>query len=237
MQTMNPRRAIGLTVSILLVAASAPLAAQEREVRDLSGFTAISAGGGIDLVIRQGDEFVVEVLASGGNASDIVTEVDDGTLEIRRAGFGFNITSWFGSHAVHVTLPRLEAVSASGGSDVTGDGPITADRLRISASGGSDVDLELMADELEIAASGGSDVDLAGTARSLRVETSGGSDLSGRNFEAREAELRSSGGSDISITVLDRIVARASGGSDIVYRGNPQAVDVDAGHGADIVHR
>ena len=44
-------------VLVIAVAASLPVLAQDKETRDLSGFDSIEIGGGIDLVVRQGQGF------------------------------------------------------------------------------------------------------------------------------------------------------------------------------------
>jgi hypothetical protein len=211
-----------------------PAAAEVTETRDLSGFEAVAVGGGIDLVLRQGDRFIVEV-RSDDDASDIITEVSAGKLEIRReASFGFN---WGDAGSVHVTLPKLVALTASGGSDVRAEGALTGDALEVTASGGSDVVIDVAVDTLEVSASGGSDVNLTGTARAARMTSTGGSDLNAGRFTADEATVNSSGGSDLVIAVRNKIDGHASGGSDIAYSGQPSSVDIDTSGGSDVRRR
>ena len=106
------------TVAAAALAASflvtgGPARAAETEQRSLSGFKTIEISGGIDLTVRQGPDFGVEVQASGSaHAVDVVTEIDGDTLEIRYLksikGFG-----WFSGNDVVVTLPELVAVNTS----------------------------------------------------------------------------------------------------------------------------
>ncbi len=233
MQAHDRATAAGLVlVSSLWV--SLPAAAQDTETRDLSGFEAVAVGGGIDLLLRQGDRFVVEV-QSDDDASEIITEVRAGKLEIRRErSFGFH---WGDAGSVHVTLPKLVALTASGGSDVRAEGALTGDALRIDVSGGSDVVIEVAVDTLELNASGGSDVNLTGTARAARLASTGGSDVNAGRFTAGEANVNSSGGSDLVIAVRDKISGHASGGSDIAYSGQPSSVDIDTSGGSDVRRR
>lgn len=209
-------------------------AAADTETRDLSGFEAIAVGGGIDLVLRQGDRFVVEV-QSDDDASDIITEVSAGRLTIRRErSFGFN---WGDAGSVSVTLPKLVALTASGGSEARSQGALTGDALKIEVSGGSDVTIDVAVDTLEVSASGGADVSLTGTARAARLTSTGGSDLNAGRFTAGEATVNSSGGSDIVIAVRDKISGHASGGSDVAYSGQPSSVDIDSSGGSDVTRR
>jgi hypothetical protein len=228
------------TLSVLVPAsflvAAFPAFAQVKETRALEGFEAVRIGGGIDLVIGQGAGFVVEVESSDVDLDDVVTEVRRGTLEIRHERSLFDFFDWGGQVTVHVTLPKLVALTASGGSDVTSVGTFAGEALELGASGGSDVTLDVAVGALTVQVSGGSDVRLTGTARSASIQASGGSDFTASRLTADEASLQSSGGADIAIAVRERIVAHASGGSDISYSGDPRSVDVHSSGGGD-VHR
>jgi hypothetical protein len=91
--------------------------------------------------------------------------------------------------------------------------------------------------ELEAMSSGGSDLRLSGTADSVAIQASGGSDIDARDLRARAVDIQTSGGSDAVIDVSERLVAQASGGSDIVYSGNPATADIDEGGGAGVTRR
>jgi hypothetical protein len=222
---------------IVLTLLCGPAGAQQRQTRPLTGFDAIEVGGGIDLFVRKGDRFVVEVEASQDDAAKIVTEVVGSTLRIGREKNSRGFFDWGDLGAVHVTLPALVSLDASGGSDARADGTFSSDTMRVGASGGSDVTIAVAAGELNIDASGGSDLRISGSARSARVESSGGSDLNASALTVDEADVESSGGSDLSIAVRQKIVGDASGGSDITYTGQPATVNVDTSGGAELHHR
>jgi hypothetical protein len=113
--------------------------AQERERRDHSGFSAIEVSSGIDLYLRQGENFAVEIAASGGDPSDVISEVSDATLKLRRKPSGLIDFIRGGDYSAYVTLPKLESLAASGGADVKTQGAFSGDTLRIVASGGCDI--------------------------------------------------------------------------------------------------
>lgn len=223
-------------LAILLSLVSAPSEAQQRETRPVEGFDAVEVGGGIDLEVRLGREYLVEV-ESEGDPAEIVTELRDRTLVVRRER-SWSFFAWNDDDAaVHVTLPQLVALRASGGSDARAQGTFAGDKLEVAASGGSDVTIDVGVEELEATASGGSDLRLSGSARSARVHSSGGSDVNAGELTAEEADVHSSGGSDLTIAVRSKIVGNASGGSDILYSGQPQTVDVDSSGGSDVRRR
>src|SRR5690242_936911 len=74
----------GAVAMVLSVALALTVAAQQRQSRQLSGFDAIEVGGGLDLVVRKGDTFVIEVAAKQDDLEKITTEVVGKTLQIKR---------------------------------------------------------------------------------------------------------------------------------------------------------
>jgi len=225
-----------IAVTLVAWVAASCADAQPRQSRPLAGFDAIEVGGGIDLFVRKGDGFVVEVQASEEDAAKIVTEVVGKTLKIgRKSTLGF--FHWGDGGSVYVTLPALVSLDASGGSDVKTEGTFASDNLRVGASGGSDLTIDVAAGVLHVEASGGSDLRVSGTARSAHIESSGGSDLNASALMADEADVDSSGGSDLAIGVRQKITGEASGGSDVTYTGQPASVSVNTSGGAELHHR
>lgn len=235
MQSARSLPAIGLLLAAAGLSVSESTA-QERELRDLGDFDSIAVSG-VDLKIRQGDDFVVEVFGSG-DLESLVTEITDGTLQIHRRRGTAGFFGLFAPHySVDVTLPRLEALSAGGGADVTVDGRITGEQLDITSSGGSDVSIEVAVSTLNVHAAGGSDVRLSGSARAANLQTNGGSDVDGRNFVAITVDVSSSGGSDSYFGVEDELTGNVSGGSDVVYTGEPALVSVNKSVDSDVIRR
>jgi hypothetical protein len=228
---------IGASVIVTSCWVALPAGAAESEIRPLDGFNAVAVSGGIDLVVRQGQPFRVEVTADDGELANVVTEVRGGSLEIRRkqpSGW-FN---WGDAGSVNVTLPALVALTASGGSGVKAEGTFTSDALKLVASGGSDLGIEVAVGSLDVESSGGSDLTLSGSARTARVQSSGGSDLNASRLTVDDADVQSSGGSDLALgTVRNKIAGNASGGSDVSYSGQPATVDVDSSGGSDVSRR
>ncbi len=190
---------IGASAIVTSCLAVLPAGADESETRPLDGFNAVAVAvaGGIDLVVRQGQPFRVEVQADDGKLGDVVTEVRSGTLEIRRRQPS-GLFNWGDAGSVNVTLPALVALTASGGSDVETEGAFTSDALKVVASGGSDVVIDVAVGALDVEASGGSDLHLSGTARTARVQSSGGSDLDAGRLTVDDADVQSSGESDLA---------------------------------------
>jgi hypothetical protein len=192
------------------------------EVRQASGFHAIEISGGIDLYLSSGNEAVAVSAKSVEAREKIRTEVKDGVLKIWfdwKDGLKLSLKGDKKLKA-YVSYKTLNAISASGGSDVHVDGTIKSNDLRLDASGGSDFDGKVeISSTLKISASGGSDVNISGTARDVTISASGGSDFDGYDLATETCDIDASGGSDINITVNKELSAEASGASDISWKG------------------
>ncbi len=222
---------ISLLILLIIGTISSSLMAQNKENRSVKDFKAISVSGGINLFIAQENSFKVEV-ETEGDQKDVEAYVEDDLLilKMRRSSWG----TWNDKVNVYVSLPILEGLKASGGTDVENRGTLSGEKLVLHASGGSDVDLDVDYAAIEVDCSGGSDTRLTGTAGKLLIEAGGGSDFEGFGLKSKEAKVRSTGASDINVWASEKIDARASGASDITYRGNPEWVNVDSSGGSDI---
>ncbi len=199
--------------------------------RESGVFTSLEVHDGIDVYMTQGKVKPLVVEAQERLIDDLVTEVKDGVLKVY---FDKNI-SFVRKARVYVTTPRIVKIKTSGGSDFKAENIIKGKELVLEASGGSDMKLEVDIENLGIKTSGGSDVYISGKAGKLVARTSGGSDLHGSDLVVHIAKLESSGGSDIKIHVLDELTAIASGGSDIVYKGNPTKLKIESSSSSDVI--
>ncbi len=202
--------------------------------RNVSSFHGIQMSSGIDLYLSQSGSDALAVSASSTEYRDkIVTEVENGVLKIYYGDKNSWGVNW-GNRKMkaYVSAKDIDLLIASGGSDIFIDEKLTANKLKIQLSGGSDLSGKLIADELTVSASGGSDAKISGTATHLKVSISGGSDFKGSDLIAEYGTISASGGSDAYIHVNKELESHASGGSDIRYTGNPTTRNTSSGDGS-----
>ena len=192
------------------------------QTRNVKGFHGIHIQAGIDLYLSQGTEAVAVSASKDEYRDKIITEVQNGILKIYLQNTGSPMIWGFSNPKLkaYVSASILDELEASGGSDVAIDGTIKSDKLKIHLSGGSDLSGKVDIRELSIDQSGGSDVDLSGSVVDLTVDASGGSDLKAYDVVADNCTIVASGGSDAELTVNKALMANASGGSDIFYKGS-----------------
>jgi hypothetical protein len=202
-------------------------------------FSRLKVENGIDVSLTQGPEQRLRIEVDGYDLAQIETEVVGGELSLSNKGRSGWDWSFFDERDVTVYLDFVEltAIDASSGSDIEGRNAFELDELRVEASGGSDVELDVRAERLEFHLSGGSDLEVRGETQSLAVEASGGSDVSARSLDAAQARVDLSGGSDASILATAAVAVHASGGSDVIVHGNPAERTVDNDRSSDVVWR
>lgn len=209
------------------------------ELRQVGSFSGVSVGGGIDLYLSQGNEAVAVSAAKTEHRDRIRTEVQNGVLKIwydSKSGVNISFNSDRRLKA-YVSYKTLKSLSGSGGSDIFVDGTISSEELRIDVSGGSDFNGKVEVSKLDVHQSGGSDVKITGQTSTLSVDASGGSDFNGYDLNAEVCDLEASGGSDIEVTASQAISARASGASDIHYKGSPTVKEAKASGASSVKSR
>ncbi|MEM8528908.1 MAG: head GIN domain-containing protein [Bacteroidota bacterium] len=193
----------------------------QKEARNLSIFSEISAEDGLDVHIRMGSKQEVIVEADANLMEHIKTEVKGNRLRTY-----VDKSIWKSTEMnIYITVTSLEAIYSSGGSDVYSKGVINARELDIKSSGGSDLYLEVEADRVSCTTSGGSDARLKGKVGQIRLTCSGGSDFDGKELDIDEAKVSTSGGSDCYIRVHEELDVQASGASDVYLYGDPKIVN------------
>lgn len=202
----------------------------EEESRNVKNFDELEVSHGIDVYVTFGDDTDLRVETHEDLMNDLVTEVRGKTLKIYFEGSFI----WAQTANVYVQAQEIVGISASGGSNVDVEETIMGRDLALSASGGSDIEAEVDVENLEVEVSGGADIEIAGKADYLQAITSGGSDLDAYDLVVRRARLEASGGSDMNVYVEEELDARASGGADIHYRGDPDFVDAHDSSGGDV---
>ena len=216
------------TLLILSLLALIPISlmAQSSKVinkkRDLSGFSSISISGGWDAVLTQGKNFSVMIEANQESMDALRIEVKNKTLYVS-SDRKFRFLDIFNSRSsnirkVHITLPELQKITASGGSDILPQTQFDTENMKIVLSGGSDMkSLSVDCQSLDCKMSGGSDATIhLVKGENVNITTSGGSDVSLSGISATLLNLQTSGGSDVKLEgTTTNFQVNASGGSDV----------------------
>lgn len=215
---------------IILLLALFPIAAAAQKViindpnvavRSLDeSFHSIRVSDAIDLFVSQSDQESLAVSAAKEEyRNKIKTEVVNGVLRISFENRGFNFSGNMKLRA-YVSFKDLKKITASGSSDVIATSTISVQDLTIDMSGASDFKGTISVTSFTAKLSGASDARLSGKATNVVIDASGASDVKAYDLVSDYCTIESSGSSDVEITVNKELNARASGSSDVNYRGD-----------------
>jgi hypothetical protein len=209
-----------LAVVILHTVATAQFKDPNAQVRNAKDFHGIRVGSAFDVYLSQGNEEAVAVSASDPNVmAAIVVEVKNGILHIGfERGFRFNGNKKL---KAYISFKKIDELDISGACDARIEGSLKTDNLKLGLSGASDLKGKLeVSNKLSVNLSGASDLDVNGVAGSLDLDASGASKFKGFGLAADYCDANASGASDIKITVNKELSVKASGASDIDYKGS-----------------
>ncbi|MBR9997718.1 MAG: DUF2807 domain-containing protein [Cyclobacteriaceae bacterium] len=214
------KRSLILTVAVIFSIHTALLAQSEK--RNVEKFSAISMGVAGDLFITQGNRVSVEVKGDQDDLDDLITEVRNGTLQIRYEQGGWNFSR--DRVSIYVTTPEISEISLGGSGKVISENTLEADHLDLSVSGSGRMELKINADELKTSISGSGNMALSGNATDVRLTISGSGSLDAEDMRADAYDVQISGSGKSRINVGQTLDARISGSGSVYYTGDPDKV-------------
>ncbi len=199
MRTLRLTQLAGASLAALSLAA--PGLAQDREVRDLTGFDSIDANGGYELVVIAGDAWSVELIGDADDFDEIEAEVDGTKLEIFQDS-GFFSRRHSLDVVVQVTMPAAMRELEFGRG------------IRAEVSG---IDTPI----LDVDISTGASARLSGVCGEVEYDASTGASLRAASLVCERVEADASTGASLSVHATEAADASASMGASIRVEGNP----------------
>lgn len=202
-----------MRTQILAAVAFAALAGvASAEVRNVTGFTGVSAADRIQVEVITGESYRVEV--TGSDADKVTTRIDDGTLVIRRT----NRPMWGGTPPmnarVRVTMPAVENLASSRGAELTA--------ANVNAS------------QLALAATMGGELRVSGSCSSLDAAASMGGSIRAEGLECRDADIAASMGGDARVFASSSYDATASMGGSVNVAGGGSRGNISTSMGGSV---
>jgi hypothetical protein len=219
-----------LFLGLLLASILSHINAQTTQDRNLSGFSKLKVQSAIKLIITIGESYKVKVEAEEKNMDKILTEVKNDELKIYSKE-GYQSKKGV---VVYVTLPVLNALNASGATEVSATTLIPSKSFKLDVYGASSVRLELKSDDIALTLSGASVVTLNGSVARLNASISGASSLKALELNSNTVDVTASGASSAKISATAVLKANASGASSIRYSGEPKDKTIDTSGASDI---
>jgi hypothetical protein len=185
-------------------------------------FDKIDVSGAIKLVLKQDSSYLIKVEADSAIMDRIQVDVSSSKLSLT-----MKKGSYCGSDSIliYAGIGELKELTGSGDVKVKSDGLINGTDLKMSFAGSSDVSLNLSVANLQTNMDGVGKLNLSGQAGSHKLTTTGTSVTSAYNFISGVYDIHITGSGKASINVLNELVVKTDGSSEVSYKGNPKKVE------------
>jgi len=203
------------------------------EEKDFTDFTIVEVGWGFEVEISQSDSYSINITADDNMLDYIEVSGSGNKLTIGlKWGHGYQNVNL----RAEITMPDLYELQFSGGTHGTIEGFSTSNEFVLELSGGSSlIGSYTTSGDAQFTLSGGSRlIELDGAADNLRISASGGSQLELSNFPVHNSSVNLSGGSRATINLDGRLDADLSGGSHVLYVGDPTMGDINTSGGSTV---
>ncbi|MGC8865269.1 MAG: GIN domain-containing protein [Bacteroidales bacterium] len=191
------------------------------EIRNVSPFNGVDAGGAFSVIIRQGSPQEVKVTAEEGVISKINTEVRNQILFVT----GSSLRNP-GKMLIEITVPELVYLNASGASTFRTEGDFNSKEFLLKVSGAANVVADIRTSLIRSDISGAADVKLSGKANRHESEISGAASLKAFDFETDTLSIDLSGAADARVDVKKAAFVNKSGVASIRYKSEPPSINV-----------
>jgi hypothetical protein len=203
------------------------------QVRSVKEFKRVKVTSGMNVYLIQGNEYKVVVVADENLQEMIEARVEDGTLEIKALA-----SVWKAKEKkVIVTAPGLEEINGTAGSNIYADSLFKIGNIKVKASAGSNVHLNIEGQSTEMSASSGANIFIRGGSQEVISKVSTGANIKAGDLLIQNCDASASSGGNIWLNVKDKLKAHASSGGNIFYSGTPAETNVTSSSGGNIIKK
>lgn len=188
-----------ILLSLMLICTVFTAYSQKKEVRQVSGFSGISASSVFEITVTKGNTESLTVEADDAVMPYVRSEVKKGVLHLYLDN-GNKKLSDVKNLKAYVVMKNLDNVSLSGACKLTSKDQFTPDQFKGDCSGASNMDLNLKANKLDFDMSGASSLTLnAEVAGEAEWDLSGSSKIQAR-INASKVSFSTSGLSNVELS-------------------------------------
>lgn len=207
----------------------------QTEIRTPGEFTKVQSSGSWDVVITIGDKDEIKLVSKGFDLDKVITEVEDGSLEIKLEKGRHNHVNF----TAFVTIQELESVGLAGSGNITVDSDIDSRSFAIGTSGSGDIRLKkLETGSLYVGMSGSGEVSIEGGASdSANIGQSGSGDFEALDLAAEDVKIGKSGSGSTSIGVNGDLKVASSGSGNVYIKGEPTSQSIASSGSSKIIRK
>lgn len=223
-----------ILAAVVLITLALPTSFAQEITRDLKSFKKIIVSPRINLILEQGENESIRLTHSNVNADKINIKVQGNTLRIyledakvtekmyRTNGNQKRSIYHDASVTAFVTYKELEHLEIRGNSELTCNGPLSAERFTLKAYGENNINLaSLRTEYLRTSLFGDNDLNIkAGKAEYQKYKLFGENKIDTQDLKSFSATTTIFGESRIKLNTQDNLKVNAFGESHVSYNGN-----------------
>lgn len=203
---------------------------------DVAEFSTITVFENLNVVLKQGDEQLVEVETGEYLLNDVSAVVEDNRLVLRNEN-SCNYVRDYGLTTVYVTSPNITAIRSSTGLLISSDGVLNYPSLTLLAESYSNpetettdgsFDLNLNSTVIRITVNGIAYFKLQGNTDNFNINVAAGdSRIEAENLVSENVTINHRGSNDVFVNPQQRLGGVIRGTGNIISVSTPPEVDVE----------
>jgi len=207
-----------------------------RETIDVPEFGTITVFENLNVVLKQGDEQLVEVETGEYLINDVSAVVEDNRLILRNEN-SCNYVRDYGLTTVYVTSPNISEIRSSTGLPISSEGILSYPSLSLIAESyinpetettDGSFDLNLNSNTVRIVVNGIAFFKLNGTTENFNVSVAAGdSRIEAEGLVAERVTINHRGSNDVFVNPQESISGVIRGTGDVISVNRPAEVDVE----------
>ncbi|MEO0572254.1 MAG: head GIN domain-containing protein [Bacteroidota bacterium] len=203
---------------------------------EVQEFRNITVFENLNLVLKQGEEQLVEIESGEFLIKDISARLEGDRLILRNEN-GCNIFREYGRSTVYVTSPNLVEIRSSTGLLISSDGPLNYPNLSLVSESFNEpeaettdgsFDIEVANQSVSLAVNGIAYFKLRGFTNDFAINIfAGDTRVEAEALEAQNISLNHRGSNDVLVNPQERISGVIRGYGDVISRNRPNEVEVE----------
>lgn len=183
-------------------------------------FKRIKASNGLDVMLSQNDNNKVIIEANENLHELIDIYVKDDMLVIKAKE---NIYS-ADQKSILVSYKTLEEIAVNSGASVTSNQVIEQQKMKLNATSGADIELEIKSESLNTSATSGAFIEISGMVNSHKVSATSGAVIKAQEVLSLVTDAKATSGASVKVHAKNEFKGRATSGGNVRYFGTPEKV-------------
>jgi hypothetical protein len=201
---------------------------EQKNARD---FQNVSVSGGMNIRLKQGNEFAVNISTDENLMQYVDVFVEGNTLVVREKS-GYNLRP-SKDIVLNVTAPAFGNIGLSGSGNISSENTITGNgAVEVTVSGSGDVNMDVDVPSINSSVSGSATIALKGHANKMKVELSGSGKIRCFDLNSDDVAISISGSANAEVVANYKLDVEVSGSGDVVYKGNASVTQSISGSGS-----